>query len=479
MTSTRAGTFAAVSGTTTSASAEAGESRLARSAGTLSAGVGASGLLTYVYFSLSSHNLDSTSYGELVVLWSAVFVTIALLYRPVEHYVSRSVAEHRERGEAIGGTLRTAALLQGSIALGLAIVTLALRGPIEDELLSGNETLYWIYFAATLCFAASFFARGYLAGSQEFNLLAGLLVCESASRTLFAVALALGISEGQNAVALGIAAAPLFSLLVVPVAFRRRGIPNVPPASSASPPGAAGSAAGTGKTNLAQGGAFAGAVFWIMLAEQTLLSGGPLLVRGLEGAAAAGFIFNVLMLARAPLLVFQGISISLLPHLTRLRSRGDGASQAEFDGSIGQTLKAIVAFTAVVAVIVAVAGPTLMQLAFGDRFTYDRAGLLIVTVAMGLYLAATTLSQAALAQGRARRAATAWIACAATFLAWSAVPLIDEVDLRIELGFALAAGLLCAALARVNREPDGVEIGPAPGSADEISARLALADEAS
>ena len=217
----RAGTFASVAERTSSAPAS-GETRLGRSAGTLSLGVATSGVLTYAYFALASHNLDSTSYGEVVVLWSSVFVTIALLYRPVEHFVSRSVAEHRERGEAVGGTLHTAALLQGGIALGLAIVALALRGPIQDELLSGNETLYWIYVAAVLCFAASFFARGYLAGSQEFSLLAGLLVCESASRTLFAVALALGITDGQNAVALGIAAAPVFSLMVVPVAFRRR-----------------------------------------------------------------------------------------------------------------------------------------------------------------------------------------------------------------------------------------------------------------
>ncbi len=42
-----------------------------RSAGVLSAGVGAAGLLTYVFFALAAHNLDATAYGEIVVLWSA------------------------------------------------------------------------------------------------------------------------------------------------------------------------------------------------------------------------------------------------------------------------------------------------------------------------------------------------------------------------------------------------------------------------
>ncbi len=66
-----------------------------------------------------------------------------------------------------------------------------------------------------------------------------------------------------------------------------------------------------------------------------------------------------------------------------------------------------------------------MQLAFGDRFEYDRAGLLIVTVGMGLYLASTTLNQAALAQGQARRAAICWGACAAGFLAWGLIEIVD------------------------------------------------------
>lgn len=229
---------------------------------------------------------------------------------------------------------------------------------------------------------------------------------------------------------------------------------------------------------LARGTAFTGAVFLIMLSEQAFLNSGPLLARGFEGAAAAGFIFNVLMLARAPLLVFQGVAISLLPHLTRLRSRGDDSGAEEFAVSITTTLRAVAAFTAFVALVVAAAGPALMQAAFGDRFEYDRAGLLIVTAAMGSYLASTTLTQAALAQGKAQRAAIAWLACAAAFVAWSLLPVVDEIDLRIEIGFGVGAAALCAALWRVYRAPGGGE-GPAPGSIDETAARTALADEAS
>ena len=57
-----------------------------------------------------------------------------------------------------------------------------------------------------------------------------------------------------------------------------------------------------------------------------------------------------------------------------------------------------------------IAGPELMQIAFGDKFSYDRVDLLIVTAGMGLYLCAATLNQAALARGQVRQAAVCWIA---------------------------------------------------------------------
>ena len=379
------------------------------------------------------------------MLWSAVFVTIAVLHRPVEQLISRGIAERRARDQPAGDVLRGAAAIQTAIAAAFAVLALALRGPIQDELLSGSETMYWIYVGAVLAFAASFFARGYLAGDGRFGLLAALLVSESASRlAAFSLAVAVGIAAGRDAVAAGIIAAPLFSLLVVPPALRRRA--DVGARAPGSPPRGP-------PAERARGGAFAAAVFVVMLSEQVFLNGGPLLLRAFEGAAAAGFIFNVLMVARAPLLVFQGIAISLLPHLTRLRSRGGGEAEAAFSLSVGNTLRAVAAFTVLVAALVAIAGPALMQLAFGDRFEYDRAGLLIVTVGMGLYLASTTLNQAALAQGQARRAAICWGACAAGFLAWGLIEIVDDPARRIEVGFAAAAAVLCAALACVHRSP--------------------------
>ena len=443
-----------------------------RSAGTLSAGVAVAGLLTYLYFALASHNLSGDAYGQLVVLWAAVFVSISVLHRPVEQLISRGVAHHRARGEPIGPTLRGAARIQAAVARPASwSLALILRGPIEDGLLSGSATLYWIYVAAVTFFVASFFARGFLAGEGRFRLLATLLGLEAATRTVAGLALAGGLVSGLDPVAAAVAVAPLVSLLAVAPVLGRRDRGAAPSAAVAELDGAA---------ELGRGSAFAIAVFVVMLSEQVMLNGGPLILNGLEGPAAAGFIFNVLMVARAPLVVFQGIAISLLPHLTRLRSRGGGDAAAAFDGSVAGTLRAVAAFTLLVVAVVALAGPELMQLAFGDRFEYDRVALLIVAVAMGMYLGSTTLNQALLAQGQVRRAAVCWSLAAIVFLTWCLVPIIEDGARRVEVGFGLAAALLCALLLHAYRRPHphAADI-PAPSSAEELEASLALADEAS
>jgi O-antigen/teichoic acid export membrane protein len=447
--------------------------RFGRAAGLLSVGVGSAGLLTYGYFSLASHNLGKLDYGEIVVLWSAVFVTISVLFRPVEQLLSRTIAERQAHGQPIRQPLRVAATIQLAVAGGFAVVALALREPLQDHLLSGSATLYWILVASVLAFAASFFARGFLAGSRRFALYGALLLAESTARVSFALAVALGIAGGQTAVALGIVAAPVLSLAVVPLAFAARA-----GARGGAAPASAG-LAGQPEFTLAAGGGFAAAVLLIMVSEQSLLNAGPLLVRASEGAAAAGFIFNVLMVARAPLVLFQAVATSLLPHLTRLRSSSSAADAEAFRLSVRMTVSAIAVFAGAVGGVVLIAGPELMQLAFGDKFTYDRAGLLIVTAGMGFYLSSATLNQAALAQGQVRRAAACWVACAVAFVAWTLLPVLEEFR-RVEVGFAGAAALLCGLLYLLYRHP---RVRPEdvvrPDSPQELEARLAAADEAS
>jgi O-antigen/teichoic acid export membrane protein len=444
-----------------------------RGAAVLSVGIGATGLITFAYFSLASYSLSEDQYGHITLLWSAVFITVSVLYRPVEQLLSRTIADRDARGVEGSEHLRIAATIQLALGVLFAAVALVLRDPIENDLFGGSSTLYWVLVVGVLAYAASYFARGYLAGHHRFELYGGLVLMEASSRCLFALAVAIGIAEGQSAVALGMAAAPIVSLAVVPPALARRLAPSAvatgagapaPWTPSAATPGAPGAAvrepdpglldaaardepaAREPEFTLARGAGFAAAVLLIMLCEQTFLNAGPLLVKATEdggGAALAGFTFNVLLIARAPLQLFQAVQTSILPHLTRLRASGESDP---FRRSVNLTLTAIAGFAGCVALVMLAAGPQVMDLLFGGNFDYERGGLVLVAIGMGLYLSAATLNQALLAHGLAGEAAACWLTAAAAFVLFLLLADFDDRVLQVEVAFVGAAALLSAGL---------------------------------
>ncbi len=401
-----------------------------RGARILSVGIATTGVVTFAYFAVASHVLDEVEYKGVSLLWSLMFIIVSVIYRPIEQLLSRSIAQSRALG-ATGHALRTPLTLQGAFALAFLAVALPLRSYLENDVFDGSATLYWVLVGGVLAYAASYFARGWLAGNQRFGLYGGLVLLESLSRFLFPLAVAIGIADGQDVVALGILAAPFVSLIVVPWALRGRA-----------------STRGDGPS-LRAGGGFAAAVFVVMLAEQTLLNAAVLTVDATStDAALAGFVFNVLLIARAPLQLFQAVQTSLLPHLTGLdASRGD----EEFARAIRVTLLAIAGFAAAVALGLLAIGPWAMDLLFGGDFDYARVGLALVALGMGCHLAAGTLNQAALARGRQRAAAAAWAAAAIAFVVWLVLPVVDDQVLRVEVGYLGATAVLCAMLAAIPR----------------------------
>jgi O-antigen/teichoic acid export membrane protein len=412
-----------------------------RGAAILSVGIGATGLITFAFFALASHSLPEAQYGRITLLWSAVFITVSVLYRPVEQLLSRTIADRDARGIAGTEHLRVAATIQLGLGVLFVVVALILRGPIEDDLFDGSTALYRIMLVAVLAYAASYFARGFLAGHHRFGLYGGLVLMEASSRCLFALAVAVGIAEGQTAVALGIAAAPVVSLAVVPWALGRR-----LPQAAGDP--------GEGEFTLAHGSGFAVAVLLIMVSEQTFLNAGPLLVEateGAQGAALAGFVFNVLLIARAPLQLFQAVQTSILPHLTRLRAGGE---RDPFRRSVNLTLIAIAGFAGCVALVMVSVGPWLMDLVFGGDFDYERGGLVLVSAGMGLYLAAATLNQALLAHGHAVRSCVAWVASAALFALFLLAVEFDDRVLQVEVAYLGGAALLSSLLWLLYRRAD-------------------------
>jgi O-antigen/teichoic acid export membrane protein len=289
---------------------------------------------------------------------------------------------------------------------------------------------------------------------------------ESTSRFLFALAVAVGIGSGQGAVGLGMAVAPFASLCVIPFAFSRLRVraPAGVPTADAAREGPAHAEIEEAATDLSlrHGAGFAVSVVGIMLAEQTLMNAGVLIVAANAGSKAGltvgltGFVFNVLLIVRAPLQLFQAIQTSILPHLAGLEAR---ESSEEFHHAIRVTVLVIAAFAGAVAIGLLAIGPFVMTALLGNKgFDYGRLGLAVVGLGMGLHLVAGTLNQAALARGRHRLAAIAWLSAAALFVLLMISTAISSEVTRVEVAYFTAALVLSGLLWAVYRR------GTAPGN---------------
>ncbi len=439
----------------------------------LSIGIAATGLLTFAFFSISSHVLSEEAASRVALLWSVMFVIISVIYRPIEQLLSRTIAERRAHGHG-EHPLRVPIAIQSGFALLFLVAALALHEVLIDQVFEGYEALYYVLVVGTLAYAASYFARGWLAGHEYFVLFGCLVLMEALARICFALAVVLGITSGQTALALGIAAAPLVSLVVVPAAFARRGEERRETRSPSSPlphdsdlahapitvdeadaalagPGTEGvqEAAAHDELSLRRGTGFAGWVSGIMLSEQTILNAAVLTVAAISpNKALAGIVFDVLLIARAPLQLFQSIQTSLLPHLTGLEAtEGHDA----FARAIRVTVLSIAGFAGAVALGLLAIGPFAMTHLFGQHFSYGRVGLALVGVGMGLHLTSGALNQAALARDQARAAACCWGLAAVLFLIWMLTPAVSEQLLRTEIGYAGATAVLALALATLYR----------------------------
>ncbi|HEV2982191.1 MAG TPA: hypothetical protein VGX51_12215 [Solirubrobacteraceae bacterium] len=430
----------------------------------LSIGIASTGVLTFAYFALASHVLGSVEAKRIDVLWTVMFVVISVIYRPVEQLLSRTIADRRARGRAVQSP-RGAIAIQAGFALAFLIAALALRDTLITQVFDGYSALYYVLLTGTLAYAGSYFARGWLAGHEYFALYGGLVLMEALSRLCFVLAVAIGLTHGQTAVALGIAAAPLVSLVVVPAAFARRSRERRGPAAledvdaALAGPGAEGvqEAVEALEVHTRGGWNFALVVSGIMLAEQTLLNAAVLTVDATSvRRALAGAVFNVFLIARAPLQLFQAIQTSLLPHLTGLEAT---AGHAAFARAIRITVAAIGAFSLTVALALLAVGPFAMSHLFGQHYSYNRFGLAAIGLGMGFHLCAGALNQSALARGRARTAAMCWLAVAGAFVGWMFADAIASEVLRAEVGYAVATAALALALALVYRRGTAARLG--------------------
>ena len=135
-------------------------------------------MLTYVFFAIASRSLTPDEYGEIVVLWSVVFLLASTLFRPIEHLLARTLAE-RIDSSARSGT-RSARRRSSSSAIVVALIVglLIAKHPIQDNLFERRARPLLGDDRRAARVRLAYYVRGFLAGRGQFPLYAALSLLE-------------------------------------------------------------------------------------------------------------------------------------------------------------------------------------------------------------------------------------------------------------------------------------------------------------
>ena len=301
-------------------------------------------------------SLTRHDYRRITLLWSVMFMIVSVLYRPVEQLLSRTIADRGARG------LRHEHLLRAPRHPGSASAGFPRRRAGAAHADPGRPAS-----TARHALLDPDRRRARLRGELLRARLARRAPAVRALRRarVHGVDVALHVRArgrrrhrlGQSVVALGMAAAPLLSLVVVPWALAARAAPAPPRCRRAATRRALEPPAARRFSARARHGVRASRCSRSCSASRPSSTRAVLLAAdgGRRTPPWPGFVFNVLLIARAPLQLFQAIQTSILPHLTRLAVTGEADP---FRRSVQTTLRAIAVFAS---------GVALAFLAFGPR----------------------------------------------------------------------------------------------------------------
>lgn len=402
----------------------------------LSGAMVTSGVLTYAYHVLAARTLGAHGYGQIAILWGAIFVAAIVLFRPLEQTASRAVADRLARGEEVRSVMRSVLV----IALALIAVVLgafaAGWSQVNERIFLGESVMTAMLACGIATYGLAYVVRGLLGGARWFGGYGIALVTDGAARLVVAAPLLFVAS--QSAAAAALVAAGLGGALVPVLVGRRllRSMLREKPGSRFRPHAAL---------------AFAAPATLIAAADQLLTNGAPLLVivgNGTDGSTAAGIVMAATLLVRAPVYVFQGLAAALLPNFTHLHATEE---VARFRRAVLRTAGFLLLAGVAIVAFAATIGPSAMAI-YGPGFVAGRAELTLLGAGVTCYLAASTFSQALLALNDGLRAACAWTASATVFVgAYVAAPGGELA--RVSLAFALATafGLVLLAIALFKR----------------------------
>ena len=383
-----------------------------------------SGVLTYMFQSVSTHALGKAGYGPLALLWSATFLTVQVLWTGGTQTLGRFVAERKAQGQDWLPVVHSVRRWQVVLLMVFVLVAL-LASPLLTEGLFGDPWLTAAFVVAVAAYAPEYFRRGLFNGHHQSSRLGAQILVESSSRVLIAAGL-LAAGSGVLGPAAAIVLAPLIGVLVVR------------PAPVDQSPKQEGTPFSAGRAFR-----FAGPVLACVAFAQALMNGGPILASLLGGThAQVGLFGAALILTRVPQYVLSPAIGALLPHASRILS-------TEGPRSFDRFVVRAVGIVSLVGVLMVggtwVLGEWAMRLFAGREFDASRGMLVTLAVLAAFYLMCDLLNQALFALGRTRLAALGWLI---GLLVSTVCVVALNMGILERVSYSLALGTLAAAAAQ-------------------------------
>jgi O-antigen/teichoic acid export membrane protein len=381
------------------------------------------GLSAYGFQIIAFRVLGTQPYAALNGLWVTAFVLAPGLFLPLEQEVARALAHRNARGQGGRPLINRAMLLGAVLVVGVIVLVVVLKGPIETRLLRGSDGLFAALIVVLIGFAFESLTRGILSGNGRFGRYGIVVGVDGFARVGLAGLLALiGVSTlGWFGVVFAIA--PFIAAIAGLAGARRLAEPGPPAPMS--------------ELSTAIGWLLLGSTFAQALGYSAYI-GASVLATSAQDAELGAFIAG-LFIARIPLLLFQAVQAALLPKLAGLLGQG---MFREFRVGLLRLVMVVVALSVVAVLLTLAVGPLMGQALFGEKFTLSAVGLAALTAGCCLVVIALTLAQALIALQRYAMTAAAWVLGVITFVVLMVFLEIDVFS-RAEVGF-VAGGLVAA-----------------------------------
>ena len=369
------------------------------------------GLSAYLFHALGGRGLGADAYAPIGVMWTIAFITVAVVYVPMEQWVTRETTRGLDPlagGRRLLVTVVLVAMAMAALAAGLTLSSLT------------GEVGVHVIQMLVLVGGYGFFrvGMGMLEGRGRFGRVGWMLCAEGALRLSAAGVV---LTTGGGAVGLGwaMAATPWVAFLF---AFWRGNKSDTP--------------------------SVAGAVFVQQyvagsLAAHILVAAAPLVVTYIDATPAqVSVTFIVFVLFRAPVTLMYSLQGRILPPLVRMFTRGEEEPLRKLAGRLWVLSAGLAVLAGLFGFLL---GPQVVRLLMSSVFV--PSALVAALVLSGTMMAAGVqlIGQILVARSRTGRLATAWILglLAAALVVWlSPHGPVLTVALGFWVGEAIALALV-------------------------------------